>query len=228
MAKSLRSLKAKETALDISKRARYFSTAVVCRHTQTLKSILSESLNSGVSIAQTKEKLEKAILNLEGKGKVNTLKTANDVVDVCKTMAKGIAVLKKQTPHRLELFPAFRFARVEPRQEPRKDWNKRWDVAGDLCNWSGALRRPRIALKTSPIWQYLGQQNGQFNDATGYTFPPFAYNSGLGWREVRSKTLDKLGMVQGAVQDVSFAPSVEEMEGLLAKYGKDASELLGV
>lgn len=219
--------RARQTATDIGKRARYFSTAVVCRHTRTLKNLMQEGLNGGVSLSKTRAKLERAIRNLEGIGEVNALNTANEIVDVCRTMARSIAVLKKQTPHRLELFPAFRFKRIEQRLVPRKNWRTRWKVAGNLCGWDGALRTPRIALKTSPIWLYLGQPNGQFNDATGYTFPPFAYNSGQGWAEVRSKTLTKHGMPQPPIQDVSFAPSVTEITNILARYGKDASTLLG-
>ena len=76
---------------------------------------------------------------------------------------------------------AWKLTRVEPRERPRTDWPQRWQAAGDACGWQGALHSPMIALKSSPIWVALGSGVGGFDDALGNDYPPFAYESGMGW-----------------------------------------------
>jgi hypothetical protein len=94
---------------------------------------------------------------------------------------------------RSEAFPAWELARMHPRRVPRgtvssgsPGWETRWVKCG------GTLTGDRmIALKTDPIWAAIGSR-ANFPDALDVSHPPFAFNSGYGWkRELsRSECLD--------------------------------------
>jgi hypothetical protein len=91
------------------------------------------------------------------------------------------------TPERLEAAPAWELIRVIPRLEPR-DWPTRWNIAG------GTMVKGRmIALKGDPVWGELGS-SANFDDALDTDHPPYAYNSGMGWREVSRREALALGV----------------------------------
>lgn len=90
-----------------------------------------------------------------------------------------------QTPERLATFPAWELVRVLPVAVPR-DWPSRWAIAGGK---PGRM----IALKGDPVWGELGSYDN-FKDALGVDHPPFAFNSGMGWREVSSSEVEALGI----------------------------------
>lgn len=106
------------------------------------------------------------------------------------------------TPDRLEASPAWELVRVEPRVAPR-DWMARWRISGGLLYGdispelasNGTVRATgrMIALKGDPVWGELGSW-GNFSDALGVDFPPFAFNSGMGWREVSREEAKVLGV----------------------------------
>jgi len=60
----------------------------------------------------------------------------------------------------------------------------------------GAVRATgrMIALKADPVWGELGSY-GNFDDALGVDHPPFAFNSGMGWREITRAECVALGVV---------------------------------
>ena len=88
---------------------------------------------------------------------------------------------------RMRQFPAWELVRIGSRFEPR-NWQRRWrQVGGKL--YSGRM----IALKGDPIWDRLGD-SGEFDDAMDVDTPPFAFNSGMGWREVAQEVVRKLGV----------------------------------
>jgi hypothetical protein len=92
------------------------------------------------------------------------------------------------TPERLSAFPAWQLVRIVPRRVPR-NWTARWQQAG------GTLRDGRmVALKGDPVWGELGS-SANFDDALDVDTPPFAYNSGMGWREVNAEEAQRLGVV---------------------------------
>lgn len=82
-------------------------------------------------------------------------------------------------------FPAWELVRVYQVDAPR-DWPSRWVIAGGKPG-------PMIALKGDPVWGELGSY-GNFDDALGVDHPPFAFNSGMGWREVASGEVRRLGI----------------------------------
>jgi hypothetical protein len=89
----------------------------------------------------------------------------------------------------LDLFPAYELVRLESRRVPR-EWLKDWETAAENVNWEGVSKKAfkqgrMIALKISPIWAAVGS-SALFADALDVSFPPFRFNSGMGW-EVKDR-----------------------------------------
>lgn len=86
--------------------------------------------------------------------------------------------------------PAWELYRIENRSAPR-DWPSRWVIAGgrDPAETGGRM----IALKGDPVWGELGAWEN-FNDALGVDYPPFAFNSGMGWKEIAAAEVQALGI----------------------------------
>ena len=100
-------------------------------------------------------------------------------------------------PAMLAAFPAWELIRVMPKRAPRNwsgespssnDPRPRWVIAGGEVT-DGRM----IALKGDPIWGELGSYDN-FPDALGVDHPPFAFNSGMGWRAVSRDEVQRLGI----------------------------------
>jgi hypothetical protein len=89
---------------------------------------------------------------------------------------------------RLRQFPAWELVRQLSVEVPR-DWRARWQIAGGQLVEGGRM----VALKGDPIWGELGSWQN-FDDALGVDFPPFAFNSGMGWEEVSRSECQQLGI----------------------------------
>jgi hypothetical protein len=70
-----------------------------------------------------------------------------------------------------------------------RDWPARWKIAGGALVDGGRM----IALKGDPIWGELGGYEN-FSDALGVDHPPFAFNSGMGWKEISAAEVRALGI----------------------------------
>lgn len=118
----------------------------------------------------------------------------------------------------LNLYPAYRFQRIESREKPRGEayWQNRWSEAGAAVGWEGASEQPMVALKTSPIWSELSR--------FGNPHPPFDYNSGMGTVDVDRATAVKLGLIQE--DDVLEAKPEDFNDGLTASAQGVDPELL--
>ena len=92
-----------------------------------------------------------------------------------------------QDPDVLDGWPAQRLVRLEPRRVPR-NWDARWQAAGDRVGWDRALRAPKAALKTSPIWQALSR--------FGTPWPPFDFGSGMGLEDMDRDEAERLGLLK--------------------------------
>lgn len=113
-------------------------------------------------------------------------------------------------PTRLAAFPCWELVRMLPVRVPR-DWQARWKEVGGLFVIDGKfygrfeetpweMDDPRerekmelrmIAPKGDPIWGELGSS---FDDSLDVDHPPFAFNSGMGWREVSAASATTLGI----------------------------------
>lgn len=105
----------------------------------------------------------------------------------------------------LDVNPAWELVRVSPRVNER-DWKARWKDAGEYVGWDGALPGWKsggrmLALKTSPIWQALGDGAGDYTDTLGNPWEPFAFNSGMGRVQIPRAEAERLGLIlPGQVQ----------------------------
>ena len=111
------------------------------------------------------------------------------IVDTQRGLMQGAGQQQRGSdPDRLSQFPAWELVRQISVRVPR-DWPSRWVIAGGSFVDGGRM----IALKGDPIWGELGSYNN-FDDALGVDFPPFAFNSGMGWEEVPAREVQALGI----------------------------------
>jgi hypothetical protein len=112
--------------------------------------------------------------------------------------------LRGMEPARMEQFPAWELVRTRDRTAPRNwqagdggtppkhrntpDLRSRWTIAGGQL-YDGRM----IALKGDPVWGELGS-SGNFDDALDTDHPPFAWQSGMGWREIDRAECAALGV----------------------------------
>ncbi|MEI7912721.1 MAG: hypothetical protein WCK77_24100 [Verrucomicrobiota bacterium] len=129
-------------------------------------------------------------------------KRLNFIIDTQVRLMQGRGQqLLGQQPAALRNFPAFELVRIASRRAPRKwggieqghpgqklDTRERWEIAGGKMT---GLRM--IALKGDPVWGELGG-SGNFDDALDVDYPPFAFNSGMGWRTVTRAECLRLGV----------------------------------
>ena len=129
------------------------------------------------------------------------------------------------TPANLASFPALELIRVLPVRDAR-NWPSRWAIAGGKppAAFVGGyayriVRQPTgmIALYGDPVWGELGA-SANFSDALDVDHPPFAFNSGMGWRQVpkaRAKSLGITGPNGESIEDW-FASRPQTMAGATA------------
>lgn len=100
----------------------------------------------------------------------------------------------------IDLFPAWELYRLEPRDKER-DWEQRWRIAAAVAQDPKALAALELsgtmaALKSSGIWQALGDGEGGYMDTLGNPYPPFAFNSGMWTRELSRDEAEELGLIE--------------------------------
>lgn len=116
------------------------------------------------------------------------------------------------TERALFTFPAWELIRIYPRQVPREDWPDRWARAGGQFYGKGRGTVARmIALKTDPVWERLGSRE-LFDDALGTDYPPFYFNSGIGWDQVPRSVCKELGVGTEQPHPPRPAPRLDDVE----------------
>lgn len=127
----------------------------------------------------------------------------NLIFDTQAKLARGLG-LKLRGLDRIDIAPAWELVRVESRDTPR-EWLERWDEAADNVDHEGVYAAPgrMIAHKLSPIWAALGSR-ALFDDALNVDHPPFAFQSGMGWREIFASDLEDL--TQAEMSDGELEP----------------------
>lgn len=140
-----------------------------------------------------------------------SIRRLNLILDTQRQMAASVARMASETPDTLEAYPAYELRRADTPRQPREDWPARWRAAGDSFNWDGAAKNQYIALKSSPIWQALGDGVGGFNDTLGNNYPPFAYSSYMDWFDVDRDTAIQLGLIAREAPAESHALAVPSL-----------------
>ncbi|WP_157210822.1 hypothetical protein [Verrucomicrobium spinosum] len=115
-------------------------------------------------------------------------KRLNLILDTQVGLMRG-AGQKARGMDRVYQFPAWELVRVSPRKKERGSpdsgsmgWAERWTKAGGQPVSVGA-KTLMMAAKSDPVWKALGDGD-LFPDALDVDHPPFAFTSGMGWREV--------------------------------------------
>jgi hypothetical protein len=120
---------------------------------------------------------------------------------------------------RIADYPAWELVRhITPKGDPR-DWQARWVQAGGELRDGGRM----IALKSDPIWYYLGN-SAIFDDALDTDHPPFAFNSGMRWSELRWDEVEQFNL--GDPGEVPQSPMNEGMAVSVANIPADLVEEL--
>ncbi|MFZ2276296.1 MAG: hypothetical protein WAW39_00800 [Prosthecobacter sp.] len=115
-------------------------------------------------------------------------KRLNLIMDTQVQLARGLG-MKLRGSMRADRYPAWELVRLMKfTSQHQREWHKRWETAADNVNWEAVSRKAfteghMLALKGSPIWAALGS-SALFADALNTDHAPFAFNSGMGWREV--------------------------------------------
>jgi len=95
-------------------------------------------------------------------------------------------------PGAIRLYPAWELVRLGPVPQVPRDWRARWLKVGGTLTPDGRM----IALKQDLIWAELGSREA-FEDALNVDYPPFAWQSGMGWMPVKFQEVKALGMLEG-------------------------------
>ena len=64
-----------------------------------------------------------------------------------------------------------------------------------------------VALKSSPIWQALGDGAGGFRDTLGNPYPPFAFGSSYAWVHVDRLEARELGLLDDTANRLGATPT---------------------
>ena len=78
-----------------------------------------------------------------------------------------------------------------------------------------------MALKSSPIWQAIGDGAGGYSDTLGNAYPPFAFGSGLGWLEASADESTEAGLGESGPAKVELDPGEKEIADALKRLGPD-------
>lgn len=110
--------------------------------------------------------------------------------------------LQGQDPDVLDEWPAQELVRDFVPKGKERDWAARWArVGGEF--FDGRM----VALKNDPIWSKLGDSD-IFPDGLDNPYPPFAFNSGMGVRDIDRDEAEQLGLIEANQEvfprDLSF------------------------
>lgn len=216
-------------AADILRRsvfsARMASATYLAQIRDVCARVLAGEINQATAVKelmQTLAAMGHSPLDDGGLANPASLQRLNLIVDTQTRMAASVARIENQTEATLMLWPAWELVRFEGRVRPRHDWAARWRAAGAACNWEGALQRRMIALKSSPIWEELGNGAGGFRDTLGNPYPPFAYSSGLDWMEVSAEECERLGLSTASAAvpaGATLSPGMKDIRDAIERYG---------
>ena len=205
--------------------ARMASATYLAQIRDVCARVLAGKINQATAVKELMETLESmghSPLDPGGLTNPASLRRLNLIVDTQTQMAASVARIDSQDEGIVYDFPAWELVRFVKRQKSRQDWAARWRAAGDACNWEGALQRRMVALKSSPIWEELGNGAGGFRDTLGNPYPPFAFSSGLDWLDVSREECKKLGLPVASAANpprAELSPGERDILEAVERYG---------
>ena len=222
-------------ASDILRRSVFSARMESARHLARIREVCAQVSEGSINQATARARLLETLAQmghspLDGGGLTNpaSIRRLNLIVDTQRQMAASVSRIQTQTPAVLERWPAWELTRLVGKAVPREDWPARWRNAGESIGWEGALKDRFIALKTSPIWQALGDGAGGFRDTLGNPYPPFAYSSGMAWVAVDRETCERLGLSgpePETVPSASLSPAEKDIADAASRLGFTLEDL---
>lgn len=115
----------------------------------------------------------------------------------------GRFVQQNSDPEVVDAYPGLSFERTAiPKggEDAERDWAERWLAAADEADDDDARRvfeetGEMIALKSSDIWQALGDGAGGYEDTLGNRFDPIAFNTYMRQFEQPRARMEELGFL---------------------------------
>lgn len=207
--------------------ARMTRLEVLARIKRDVTSIVSgvrdSELGIHISIPEAKARLREQLEEIGWETKPEDRDTIKDFysderrqliveTNVLDTLGAGRHIAET-SPVSLDVSPGWELVRVAPRATER-NWKARWTAAGDEVAWDGALPHENakgrmVALKTSPIWQALGNGAGGYTDSLGNPWEPFAFRSGMGRLQLLRRECETLGLL---TTGQTLAPEQSEVD----------------
>ena len=222
-------------ASDILRRSVLSARMESARHLARIREVCAQVSEGSINQASARARLLETLSQmghspLDGGGLTNpaSIRRLNLIVDTQRQMAASVSRIQTQTPAVLERWPAWELTRLIGKAVPREDWPARWRNAGESIGWEGTLKDRFIALKTSPIWQALGDGAGGFRDTLGNPYPPFAYSSGMAWVAVDRETCERLGLSgpePETVPSASLSPAEKDIADAASRLGFTLEDL---
>lgn len=222
-------------ASDILRRSVFSARMESARYLARIREVCAQVSEGSINQASARARLLETLSQmghspLDGGGLTNpaSIRRLNLIIDTQRQMAASVSRIQTQTPAVLERWPAWELTRLVGKAVPREDWPARWRNAGESIGWEGALKDRFIALKTSPIWQALGDGAGGFRDTLGNPYPPFAYSSGMAWVAVDRETCERLGLSgpePETVPSASLSPAEKDIADAASRLGFTLEDL---
>ena len=221
-------------AADILRQSVFSARMESARYLAQVQRVCAKVAGGGMNLADARIVLTRTLRNMghdtanaKGIQDPASVRRLNLIVKTRAEMAANAARVNAQDEASVYAVPAWELLRFGQRRVPR-DWAARWKAAGDAVGWVGASRDfgALIALKSSPIWQALGDGVGGYRDTLGNPFPPFAYGSGLAWADVSRDEAIELGLIQPdehvpAPAAPSLSPSEADIADAVSRLGFD-------
>ncbi len=169
---------------------------------------------------------------------LSSVQRLNLVLETNMRMAANYGrMVEGNTPTARRAYPAWELVRLYSREIERgspesrsEGWERRWQDAGEAVGWEGALQEPMVALKDSPIWEALGGGAGGYEDAIDNPYPPYAFNSGMGWRAVDRVRCVELGLMASwetpGEMEGTLLPGAAEINAVFDRLPADLREEL--
>lgn len=222
-------------ASDILRRSVFSARMESARYLARIREVCAQVSEGSINQASARARLLETLSQmghspLDGGGLTNpaSIRRLNLIIDTQRQMAASVSRIQTQTPGTLAAYPAWELTRLVDKHVPREDWPARWRNAGESIGWEGALKDRFIALKTSPIWQALGDGAGGFLDTLGNPYPPFAYSSGMAWVAVDRETCERLGLSgpePETVPSASLSPAEKDIADAASRLGFTLEDL---
>lgn len=174
------------------------------------------------------ESLKGTLKDLSNDKRINlTIKTVNQIASAAKNFVR-----ENLNTDTVEFYPAQEFLCVYDRDPPEIDWPLRWRAAAIAATDAIAVKileasDRMVALKSSAIWQKLGNGAGNYVDTLGSPFPPFTFNSGFDLNPIDRVDTEKLGLLKKGdkARPAELPPSNIFIENLAAKLRQSLTQL---